>query len=73
MRVVRQRVASPLGPGTSLSLHVTRGRLLITLALFFASGYTGLVYEVLWLRELGLLFGNTAHAAATTFAVFFLG
>jgi len=29
------------------------------LALTFASGFTGLVYEVLWLKELGLLFGNT--------------
>jgi len=28
---------------------------------------------VLWLKELGLLFGVTAYAAATTLAVFFLG
>lgn len=41
--------------------------------LFFLSGFSGLVYQVLWMRELGLLFGNTAHAAATTAAVFFLG
>lgn len=41
--------------------------------LFFLSGAAGLVYEVLWLKELGLLFGNTAYAAATTLAVFFLG
>ncbi len=41
--------------------------------LFFVSGFTGLVYEVLWMKELGLLFGNTAHAAATTLASFFLG
>ena len=32
-----------------------------------------MVYEVLWLKELGLLFGVTAYAAATTLAVFFLG
>jgi len=32
-----------------------------------------LVYEVLWLKELGLLFGNTAYASATTLAVFFAG
>jgi spermidine synthase len=43
------------------------------LALFFASGFAGLVYEVLWMKELGLLFGNTSQAAATTLAAFFLG
>lgn len=43
------------------------------LALFFASGFTGLVYEVLWLRALALVFGNTAYAASATLAVFFLG
>lgn len=44
-----------------------------TVLLFFASGFVGLVYEVLWMKELGLLFGNTAQAAATTLAAFFLG
>jgi spermidine synthase len=41
--------------------------------LFFFSGAVGLVYEVLWLKELQLLFGNTAYATATTLSVFFLG
>jgi len=45
----------------------------IILILFFFSGAVGLVYEVLWLKELQLLFGNTAYAAATTLSVFFLG
>lgn len=45
----------------------------LPLLLFFASGFAGLTYEVLWQRELGLLFGNTTHATATTLAVFFLG
>ncbi len=43
------------------------------LALFFASGFAGLVYELLWVRELALVFGNTAQSTATTLAVFFLG
>jgi spermidine synthase len=43
------------------------------LALVFASGFAALVYQVLWQRQLGLLFGNTAHAAAATLAIFFLG
>ena len=42
-------------------------------ALVFLSGAAGLVYEVLWLKELSLLFGSTAYAASTTLAVFFLG
>ncbi len=42
-------------------------------ALVFLSGAASLVYEVLWLKELGLLFGNTAYAASTTLGVFFLG
>ncbi len=40
---------------------------------FFASGFVALVYEVLWLRELRLVFGAGAPAAATTLAVFFAG
>ena len=32
-----------------------------------------MVYEVLWMKQLGLLFGNTSYAAATTLSAFFLG
>jgi spermidine synthase len=39
----------------------------------FLSGVAGLIYEILWMRQLGLLLGNTAHAAAVTLAVFFGG
>ncbi|ANB02857.1 fused MFS/spermidine synthase [Ectothiorhodospira sp. BSL-9] len=42
-------------------------------ALFFLSGFAALVYQVLWVRELGLLFGSTAQAAALAIAVFFAG
>ncbi len=45
----------------------------IVYAMVFASGFAGLVYQVLWMKQLGLLFGNTAHAAATTLAAFFAG
>ena len=37
------------------------------------SGFAGLVYQILWMRQLGLLLGNTSHAAALTLAVFFSG
>ncbi len=46
---------------------------LVLLALFFVSGAAALIYQVLWVRELGLLFGSTAQAAALTIAVFFTG
>jgi spermidine synthase len=41
--------------------------------LFFFSGFVALVYQILWLKDLGHLFGNAAHATATTLTVFFLG
>lgn len=37
------------------------------------SGFACLVYQILWMRQLGLLFGNTSQAAALTLAVFFAG
>ena len=59
---------APQPPGWSSAGH--RRRLAV---LVFLSGGVSLVYEVLWLKELGLLFGSTAYAASTTLAVFFLG
>ena len=41
--------------------------------LVFLSGLAGLIYEILWMKQLGLLFGSTAHAAAATLAAFFGG
>lgn len=45
----------------------------LLLILFFFSGFAALVYQVLWVRQLGLLFGSTAQAAALTVAIFFAG
>lgn len=41
--------------------------------LFFASGFAALVYQVMWARGFGLVFGSTARAAAVVVAAFFLG
>lgn len=41
--------------------------------LLLLSGVAGLMYQVLWMKQLGLLFGNTASAASTTLAAFFAG
>ena len=65
--------AAPLGaqPNPPGARAVLRRRPLA--GLVFLSGAASLVYEVLWLKELSLLFGSTAYAASTTLAVFFLG
>ncbi len=40
---------------------------------FFVSGGTALIYEVIWLRLLGLVFGNTTHAVSTILAAYMAG
>lgn len=42
-------------------------------AMVFLSGFASLAYQVLWMRQLGFLFGNTAQAASVTLATFFAG
>ena len=41
--------------------------------IFFFSGATGLVYEVIWVRLTGLVFGNTSHAISTVLGAFMAG
>lgn len=41
--------------------------------LFFLSGAAGLLYEIVWSRSLGLLFGHTVHAAAVVLGAYFAG
>lgn len=43
------------------------------LALFFLSGISGLVYQIVWVRNFGLVFGNTLHSAALVTGVFMGG
>ncbi|HUU26832.1 MAG TPA: fused MFS/spermidine synthase [archaeon] len=40
---------------------------------FFLSGTSGLIYEIVWMRKLALVFGNTVHAVSTIVAVFMGG
>ncbi len=40
---------------------------------FYFSGATGLIYEVLWTRLLGLVFGHTVFAITTVLAAFMAG
>src|SRR5262245_6978048 len=41
--------------------------------LFFFSGASALVYQVVWLRQLSLIFGVTIYAASTVLATFMAG
>src|SRR5262245_30000438 len=41
--------------------------------IFFLSGATGLVYEVIWVRLTGIVFGNTSHAIAVVLGAFMAG
>jgi spermidine synthase len=46
---------------------------LIIFACFFLSGASGLVFEMIWTRELGLIFGSTTLAIATVLSAFMGG
>lgn len=48
-------------------------RKILVLVLFFVSGFTSLVYEIIWTRIFGLIFGNTTLAISTVLAAFMLG
>jgi spermidine synthase len=41
--------------------------------LFFASGFSALVYQVVWMRSFSLVFGSGTRAASAVLASFFLG
>lgn len=40
---------------------------------FFLSGFSGLIFEVAWIRKTALIYGSTTFAVSTVIAVFFLG
>ena len=41
--------------------------------LFFCSGLSGLVYQVVWMRQFGNVFGNTIYSASIVVSIFMLG
>ena len=45
----------------------------VLLLLFVLSGAAGLIYEVVWARQLVLVFGNTSQAVSTILTGFFGG
>jgi spermidine synthase len=46
---------------------------LLLYLLFFLSGISGLIYQVVWVRVFGNVFGNTVYSASLVIAVFMLG
>ena len=50
-----------------------RGVTHIVWGLFFLTGFSGLLYEVLWTRELTVVFGNTVAATSTVLAAYMGG
>ncbi|MBI3969585.1 MAG: fused MFS/spermidine synthase [Chloroflexi bacterium] len=61
--------------GTRQVAHRSRTALLLPtlVVLFFLSGMSGLIYQVLWLRMLALIFGVTVYAASAVLASFMSG
>jgi len=53
--------------------HSMRRTAPLILGLFFCSGATALVYEVVWSKYLGLMFGSTIQAQTVVLAVFMGG
>src|SRR5512132_916799 len=68
MSVVTETAATP----DRAAVYSSRTILLIGLC-FVLSGATGLIYEVLWARMLGLVFGATTLAVSAVLAAFMGG
>jgi spermidine synthase len=73
--VERPLDASPEGPSTEARGPLMTPTLLrwTLLAAFFVSGAAGLVYEVVWTRQLSLIFGVTTYAVATVLSTYMGG
>jgi len=65
-------MASEAGPVLEVEKEIKQICAAVTLCFFF-SGTTGLIYEVLWTRILGLVFGHTVFAITTVLAAFMAG
>jgi len=68
--IQEQRAPSPPpDPAAAERRQVSRA----VIACFLVSGLVGLVYQVLWIRLLGLVFGHTVFAVTTVLAAFMGG
>jgi len=62
-----------MAPSTSCPASHSPPRILFVVVLPFFSGLAALIYELLWFRRLGLVFGNTVQAAATVMTAYMAG
>jgi len=60
-------------PTAALQAPKVKSFRMILLFFFFVSGACGLIYEIAWLRALGLVFGNTTYATSTVLAGYMAG
>jgi spermidine synthase len=67
--------STPVSATSAIPLRNLEGSGIRVLAfvLFFASGAAGLVYQVIWLRQLTLVFGATAYASSVVLSTFMGG
>lgn len=54
-------------------MYPTKNGVRFITALFVLSGISGIVYEIIWVRSFGLVFGNTIFASTTVLSVFMTG
>ncbi len=71
MDQAREEILSPVA--THALEQIRRGTRATLWLMVGMSGFACLIYQILWMRQVGLLFGNTSQAAALTLAVFFGG
>ncbi|MGA2033004.1 MAG: fused MFS/spermidine synthase [Thermoguttaceae bacterium] len=57
----------------TLAKPVAPGRAVLVAALLFCSGFSALVFQTAWLRELRLVFGGSTSASAAVLAIFMGG
>src|SRR5437773_9726803 len=70
MRAMRATRVETDRMGTSNEALIMTGLLYV---LFFCSGLSGLIYQVVWVRMFGNVFGNTILSASLVVAIFMLG
>ena len=63
----------PSNNKNNLKPSALKGKDLVAVTCFFASGFVGLTYEICWIRKASLVFGATTFAVSTIIGVFFAG
>src|SRR5271166_6299505 len=69
--VISGAVATALSPAAPERKHSVLLPIIATV--FFFSGFSSLIYEVIWMRRLALFFGSDIYSAAFTLSAFMGG